>query len=287
MPRRIKTIAAIQPNAGVRSWYNIQLNLFILDMKQDLEERLKEPAPRALANDRRNWEITFSETDINGAYDCAVRLTGDASSPNTQLNAALEAWGKKWENKVERLASEMAKQFAKRNFSATQKSFQSSMRKAGFTVKFQPTRESIEAYKATVAENVALIKSIQQQYATRVKGDVWRAVTNGSDLKSLSTTLVNAYGATRERAALIARDQNAKARTTIERTRRLELGITRAILQHSAAGKEPREAHVKMNGTEFDVEKGFWDEHEQRYVQPGELINCHCTSRGILPGVKT
>ena len=53
---------------------------------------------------------------------------------------------------------------------------------------------------------------------------------------------------------------------------------------HSHAGKKPRPSHVRMNGKTYDVKQGMWDSAEGRYVFPGELINCRCTSRSVIPG---
>ena len=76
---------------------------------------------------------------------------------------------------------------------------------------------------------------------------MWQSVGKGADMHALSHKLQQAYGVTRDRAALIARDQNNKAKAIIEKTRRQELGITHAIWQHSAGGKTPRATHVAMS----------------------------------------
>ncbi len=53
---------------------------------------------------------------------------------------------------------------------------------------------------------------------------------------------------------------------------------------HSHAGKEPRPTHVKMDGKKYDVTKGMFDTAEKRFIFPGELINCRCISRSVIPG---
>ena len=92
---------------------------------------------------------------------------------------------------------------------------------------------------------------------------------------------------TRDRAATIARDQNNKAKATIERTRRQELGITHAIWQHSAGGKVPRATHIAMSGKPYLISEGMYDSAVGRYVWPGTEINCRCTSRAIIPAFET
>lgn len=280
MKRRVRTLRAVHPNEGVRAWYQRELDTLLREAHADLVGMVQTPASVALAQDENIrawgiWRIVEPER---------WEITHDAVSPNIRLNAALKKWGNKWSKKFDKAADRIAKQFATKSFAAFQTSFRSELAKANFTVRFAPTRASLAAFSATVSENVALIKSIQQQYHTKVQGDVWRAVTRGSDLSKLSTDLRSTYGITVKRAALIARDQNAKAKATIENTRRQELGITQAIWQHSSAGKEPRPTHVAMNGKVFDLKQGMYDSDEGEWILPGQLINCRCTSRAIIKG---
>ena len=55
---------------------------------------------------------------------------------------------------------------------------------------------------------------------------------------------------------------------------------------HSAGGHDPRPSHVKAGKDKvvYSVTEGWWDPDEQKFVWPGTLINCKCTSRSIIPG---
>ncbi len=217
-------------------------------------------------------------------------IVGDAptKNPSILLRRALEKWGGLWTRKLDRLSLSLSRQFARKNFTVTQTAMRSAFKQAGFTVKFEPTPASVKAYHAVAAEQVNLIKSIPAQYLKGVQSDVWGSVMKGGDLHSLSQALEENYGSTKKRAALIARDQNNKATATIERERQMELGITDAYLQHSGGGKEPRPTHLAADGTRYKIAKGFWDPDARgkgkgAFVQPGELVNCRCTNRPILP----
>ena len=211
-------------------------------------------------------------------------LAEDAPSPTKALQIALAKWGSQTIKTFDLMSAKIADDFAKRNAQATQASVMAQLKRAGFTVKFTPTRKSVEAFRLVAAENVALIKSIPRKYLDQVEQRVWNAVRTGSDLAKLSTELRKAHKITVDRAALIARDQNAKAKATIERVRQQELGITRGIWQHSAAGKEPRPTHVAMNGKQYSLAQGMWDSDEGEWVHPGQLINCRCTMRPVIEG---
>jgi uncharacterized protein with gpF-like domain len=256
-------VRAVQPNAGVEAWYRQQLQAIIRDM-----------ANSVLVHVRAAWK----------AADPSIGFAQDASNSSVLLRKALEKWGGLWIKKLDRLSLELSVKFADKSFRATQTSMAAAFKDAGFTVAFKPTRASREAYQAVVSENVNLIKSIPAQYLKDVQSQVWASVMKGSDLATLSRGVQEKYGVTYRRAALIARDQNAKAKAVIENTRRQELGIREAIWQHSSAGKEPRPTHVAMAGKRYDLGKGMWDKDEGEYIWPGQLINCRCTSRAIIPG---
>jgi SPP1 gp7 family putative phage head morphogenesis protein len=250
------------PNSGVRIWYQKALETLIgeahLDISLQLGLALLETPPTLIA--------------------------ADAKSPVSNIDKTLKAWSKKWTLKFNGLSLDLSRKFVAKNFRYAETSMKAAFKKAGFTVAFKPGRPAMEAYRKVIAENVNLIKSIPQQYLTDVQSSVWSSVSAGGNMGTLSRKLHKNYEVTVKRAALIARDQNAKATATIENARRQQLGIKKAIWQHSAGGKEPRPSHVAMNGKEFDLSKGMYDPDEKEWIFPGQLINCRCTSRSIIPG---
>jgi 8-oxo-dGTP pyrophosphatase MutT (NUDIX family) len=210
-------------------------------------------------------------------------LASDAKPPRIDLlRRALDKWGGLWVKRLDTLAEKMASDFANKSRTVTDAALKKSFRDAGLTIKFRPTKAMLEGQAAVIHENIHLIKSIPTKMLMQVQSDVWRTVTTGSDLASLREKLQHTYNITHNRAALIASDQNAKAKAVYEAARRKELGITRAIWMHSAGGIEPRPTHVAMNGKEYDIAKGMWDSHEGEFVHPGTLIRCRCVSRPVL-----
>jgi uncharacterized protein with gpF-like domain len=91
------------------------------------------------------------------------------------------------------------------------------------------------------------------------------------------------YPVTANRAVLIARDQTNKATAVITRTRQIELGLKEALWVHSGGGKTPRPSHMRANGERYKIAEGCVIDGVP--IQPGELINCRCVSRPILPYV--
>lgn len=148
------------------------------------------------------------------------------------------------------------------------------LKDGGFSVRFQQTQAMKDIVTATIQQNVALIKSIPQKYLSDVEGEVMRSIAAGRDLGTLAKSLQKHYGVTRKRAAFISRSQNNLASASMGRARQLEIGVTKATWRHSAAGKVPRKTHVANNGKTYDVAKGWFDPHEKKWIQPGELPNC-------------
>ena len=168
-----------------------------------------------------------------------------------------------------------------------QRAWQSRLRNAGFDIKLDMTPSQRLVMKAKVQENVALIRSISQEYHTAVEGEVLRHFIAGRDLKGLQDKIVERGKVTTNRAAFIARDQCNKATAQFNSARQRELGLRFARWQHSSAGKEPRPDHVRAGRDHwyFDTQIGidFGDRFGQ--VLPGEAINCRCSSRTVIPGM--
>lgn len=255
--RKLKTARAVHANAGVHAAYQKRLDALVAEM---------------------NNSVTYW---LEAAYKAnPPRLAQDAL-PSEVLRKRIKELSDRWLAKFDDMAQRIADQFVTSGRRATDAAFKSSLKAAGWTVQFKITPDIRDALNAAVAENVSLIRSIPQQYLLEVEGIVMRGYTAGRDLKAISDDLQKRYGVTKRRAALIARDQSNKLNATVTRARRLELGLTRAIWVHSHAGKEPRANHVAADGKEFDIDKGAYIDGE--WIQPGQLINCRCVSRTVLP----
>ncbi len=209
----------------------------------------------------------------------------DASPANAlqrEMNGLKVRWLKRFDEDAQRLAEHYAKDIQDRSDAQ----LKAILKKSGFSVKFRMTKAQRDVKAATVHENVSLIKSIPQKYLSDVEGAVMRSVQTGRDLGALSKNLQKTYDVSKKRAALIARDQNNKATSAMNRARQSELGIKEAVWVHSNAGKTPRPSHLKAgkDKVRYNIEEGWYDPDVGEYILPGQLINCRCTSRSIIPG---
>lgn len=254
-----KTAAAVRPNAGVRTAYQRKLERLIDEMAASVSY----------------W--------LTATYRANVTPLAQDASPAAVLGKAISKLGRRWLKRFDKLAVELAEWFAQEADGRSTAALEASLRNAGFTVRFQPTRAVNNALSAVVQENVALIKSIPEQYLKNVEGAVMRSVATGRDLATLTDYLEKQHGVTRRRAAFIARDQNNKATSAINTVRQTELGITQGVWRHSGAGKAPRPSHVAYGGKTFDLAKGAYIEGE--WIRPGEKPNCRCTWSPVIPGL--
>lgn len=204
------------------------------------------------------------------------------ASPVLAMRDQLRKLAARWIKRFDTAAPKIAEAYLKGSFKATDSAMRLALKDAGWTVKFEMTPAIREAFEASLAENVGLIRSIPQEYLQQVEGAVMRSYSIGRDLQTMVRDIKRIYPKAANRAVLIARDQSNKANAVVTRARQTELGIVEAIWMHSHAGKTPRPDHVAANGKRYKVAEGRLISGE--YIFPGELINCRCTSRSVLPG---
>ncbi|MGZ8442558.1 MAG: phage head morphogenesis protein, partial [Candidatus Binatia bacterium] len=205
-------------------------------------------------------------------------------TPVDEMMKRMRGLGKQWLKRFDAGSLKLAEWFALKNRSYTDATLMKILKDAGIAIDFKMTGPMRTAYSAVLHENVGLIKSIAERHLSEVEGLVLRSVQQGRNLGDLADELQRRYGLTRRRAALISRDQNNKATSAMNRARQLDLGIKQAVWKHSHAGRKPRPSHVAFNNHVYDVEKGAY--LDGVWTHPGLEINCRCTSRSVLPGVK-
>lgn len=222
---------------------------------------------------------------LGAAYKANPPEMAADASPAAYLSRVMRKLSRRWLRRFDDLAEKLADSFADGSVARSDAAMRVALKDAGFTVEFHTTRAVNDILQATITENVGLIRSIAQEHLSAVEGMVMRSVTAGRDLKTLTDELQTRFGVTRRRAAFIARDQNNKATSAIQRARQTELGITQAIWLHSGAGKHPRPEHVAANGKVYDVAKGMY--LDGKWTFPGMEPNCRCCSRAVIPGFST
>lgn len=136
---------------------------------------------------------------------------------------------------------------------------------------------------ASVAENVALIKSIPQQFLDGVQGAVMRSITSGNGLADLEPYIKQQQGVTGRRAKNIALDQTRKAYNVINKARMQGLGMSKFEWIHTGGSQQPRQDHIDMSGNIYSFDDPpVIDQRTGERGIPGQAPNCRCTMRPIL-----
>ena len=257
-----KTLRPVHPNAGIEARYRKRLLALVEEMNNSFAYWLK------------------------AAYRANPPVMAQDRNPAQELRATIRRLALRWQRNFDEAAPKLADWFAQSIYRRSDGAMRSILRDGGFSVKFKMTPAMKDVMDATIAEQVSLIKSIPQAYLTQVEGMVMRSVQAGRDLGPLAKDLQHQFGVTKRRAATIARDQNNKATASMTRVRQVQVGITEAIWVHSGGGKHPRPTHVRAGRDKqrYKVAEGWFDPAVGKNIFPGELINCRCVSKPVIPG---
>lgn len=144
-------------------------------------------------------------------------------------------------------------------------------RSTGIDLGAQLARDDIEdEFAAMVRKNVALITSLGDDIKARVERAVLDAVISGTRPAALAETLRDEFGILDRRAQLIARDQTAKATSSLNQLRQEQAGITQYRWSGVLDNRE-RETHRDQEGKIF-----AWAVPPEGTGHPGAEVNCRC-----------
>ena len=140
-----------------------------------------------------------------------------------------------------------------------------------------------ESVRATaqeqIANNVALIRSIPEEYFARVAEDVYDNIAEAKRWETLAARLMDVVRydgeITQSRANLIARDQTSKMTAAFNEERQTSVGITHYEWQ-TAGDERVRPTHADNDGKVF-----AWDEPPEETGHPGHDVACRCVAIAV------
>ena len=262
-PKMLRGLA-LNPNAALEARYYSALKRLVDDMTEETEKVVHSLYKKPVA------QSYFAQDDTMSA----------------QAKMILANLMRKFEPIFNLAAPPLATTMVGEVSQSSAKSLQTSLKtiSGGLTLKTDIlTGELREILKATIAENVSLIKSIPAQYFTQIEGAVMRSITTGQGEADLQPFLQKHTNITLRRARIISRDQTRKAFSNINFARMKKVGITEYEWLHSAAGQRPRKLHQKMSGHIYRIDDPpIIDEKTGQRGKPGDLINCRCRAVPII-----
>lgn len=131
-----------------------------------------------------------------------------------------------------------------------------------------------EAIANFTRENVALIKSIPEQFFSDLEKTLSKEIADGARWEDLAAAVEERYSVSEARAELIARDQVGKFNGDLNRTRQQELGID-TFIWRTMGDERVRDTHQEYNGKTYK-----WGEAPDG--GPGEAIQCRCWAQPNL-----
>lgn len=133
----------------------------------------------------------------------------------------------------------------------------------------------VRAIEEFTRENVALIRTIPEQFFSDLEKNIAREVADGARFDKLADIIEERYGIAENRAEFIARDQVSKFQGDLNRVRQQDLGIDKFIWRTSN-DERVRPEHEVRNGKTYK-----WSNPPDGET-PGEPINCRCYAEPVL-----
>ena len=221
----------------------------------------------------RGWQTRFRET-ILPEYQRTLSelITDDAGTLQTTIGVS--------ERQMAQLASAAGMSIDEwiRTTEAWHRGrFAQSFNPTGVKIGTLLDRNDVNATLAAVlGENVALIRSLDEQMRNGISGAVFRGLQARTPARDLAREVRRLAGVGQSRAELIAADQLQKLTGALDEQRQKQTGIDKFEWAHSGKAK-PRPEHVARNGKIY-----AWTDPVAKTDPPGRAIRCGCRARAVL-----
>lgn len=259
-------------NEGIRIEYEKKLLALVKRMTEETERRITS---------------LFKNSDATRYFKHQKQVAAQDDTIYNQSKNLLAELNKKFDRLFNLNAKSAAQKMVDNADNVSASSLSASLKAlSGFTIGVDFIPKSLgPVINASIAENVALIKSIPDKYFSDITQSVMRSITTGNGLSDLVPDIQKYTSQTKRRVKNIATDQTRKAYNTINKHRMMAVGYKKFKWLHSGGGQHPRRSHQAMNGKIFSfnnlpivnkeqVDRGY---EEPRRGIPGSEIFCGCT----------
>lgn len=251
--RRARRIRPVRPSKRVELWYREQLLRIVGELRQAGE--------KIAAGIKPSWPHV-----------------GDAVSPDVraEIAAAAEGFGdiELTARRLTQIADRLS--FVRRSQAAVDERLSKVvLDSVGVNIKpfLDFDGEIRTAMRAAAEANVALIKTIPEEYFASIRESVESAFASGQRWEEIAARIAEIGKITERRARFIARDQVAKLNSDFSRVRQVQVGIKR-YRWRGALDKRERQSHRDLEG-----EVCRWDSPpivDGEAVHPGQAVGCRC-----------
>lgn len=242
---------------------------------------------RMTAETEREFLQLWRHDDVQeylAAHSSVAMDISPASQARILANKLKERFDQIFNQHAKTYAEQMVDQANEESSAATFRSLKDLSGGLSFKTRGVMTPVMCEFMKASVAENVSLIRSIPHEYFRKIEGQVNRSIISGGGLEQLTKYFEEQHGVESRRAKNTAIDQTHKAYNGLNKGRMQAVGIKAFQWIHSGGGLHPRPLHESYNGRTFTWDKlPIIEEGTSERGIPGQAITCHCT---MVPVVK-
>lgn len=270
--RRDRPLRAVRPSRKVELWYRGQLHGVVAHMCALVDNEVH--------GQRGSWE--YAVGDAGSFLPGRLISVGDVIVPG--LTDALARAALRFGDILGR-ARVMAALAARRNLGEVDERLTAAIKRSvGVDLRaalsdHSPSPDGMPSIAEAMAEaasaNVALIKSIPEQYFGELAATVSEAFAAGMRWEGLIAKIKERGDVADGRAWVIARDQTSKMNAAFNEVRQVGLGIEEYDWSGALDARE-RPSHRRMEGV-----RCRWDappEVDGERVHPGEAILCRCAA---------
>jgi hypothetical protein len=134
-----KVLPAVRPNLGIEAAYRRKLRDIVEEMHRSFDYWLKV------------------------AYRANTPVIAQDATPALELQRAIDDLTRQWRRRFKDGAPELAAWFAKSSWRRSDASLKAILKKAGISVDFQMSPAMRDILRATIEQNVALIRNLPEQ----------------------------------------------------------------------------------------------------------------------------
>lgn len=294
MVKKVRLSRAVESNVGERRAYKKQLvrvqkdfqNYVLNEIFQELERQ------NALTTDAKLPTVP----NLKELKRKTLKLLRRGVEFEKFLQDLIAKNAKHWLDALRQVSSGVAERFVKKAMTSSTNAQKAALIAAGVKPSLIKERWSVpvvgrqylspnaaSAMPSIIKENVELITHIGENDITRISEVLAKGLQEGMDYNALRQELNATNGFDGARADRVALDQINKINQQVQIMNAQSLGCTHARWKHVPGQYTSRKTHIAMDGKEFNLSEGLYDESVQRNVIPGQLPFCRCVSRIIIP----
>lgn len=294
MVKKVRLSRAVESNVGERRAYKKQLVRVQKDFQAYVLNEIFQELERqnALTTDAKLPTVP----NLKELKRKTLKLLRRGVEFEKFLQDLIAKNSKHWLDALRQVSSGVAERFVKKAMTSSTNAQKAALIAAGVKPSLIKERWSVpvvgrqylspnaaSAMPSMIKENVELITHIGENDITRISEVLAKGLQEGMDYNALRQELNATNGFDGARADRVALDQINKINQQVQIMNAQSLGCTHARWKHVSGQYTSRKTHIAMDGKEFNLSEGLYDESVQRNVIPGQLPFCRCVSRIIIP----